>query len=859
MHLTDPAQEVTRMFKKKRPPYRISALVLALVLALSSSALAAENELPSEGTVSEEGLPQLPDPEQNAASIEEQTPAVSASSATTQETPAGGHTGDPVSEEEPGPDAPPVPDPEDDPETLPDPDNPENVLEPGLSDLPGDPDDPEDPAEPSLPDQPSPPDGLTGDDAFSWSEEELSLSYDDRLAIASRWEGLSFLEVRDEEVTSMQVEKGLVTEQTDAHVLVTTDSDKKLRAAGTGSCSLILVSPEDLADARMILEGAYLVPPAGEDPDTPAEPETAERPDDTEEADGGIPAAQEPSGEEEAPEDTPDDPPAAPAFQTVERSGPIPATRVSVSVKPASLSVLYLLGQSNMEGHSPDSSSYMGKDSVVCEEGVVYSTYVPAFSAFSKIVSGISQSGYMQGASALDFVAESLASDRSMTGTGLKYPLNQLTAARSGKSGMDGALAWKWNKLTGDKVWVSNLAAGSTYISDWTSQGAYFKKILPAMKALRQVAEAEQKAGHYRLHYRLSFWMQGEFDSMKKSTSFDNYLASFKKMYFSMQPALGFSRMGVITTRYSKDKNYTNAKDMVLDGPRRAQYYVGWNSTEYRDVYLVSNINEQWTSDSAVQKYYSSTYGGGRFTYPLRNSASLKANPGKVTQLHSSIHYAQAGHNENGISAAQGMYDAVTGAAASSSYKLGAWFRSKSGGSVNTVSGDSYSKPAVWIGTWKTAALGRIQFKGSGITYNPKTGQITFSQPKNTYLTARDSASGKTLATLRVNFDGIWLNGSKVYYYKTGTMKKGWQTVSGRKYYFKTNGQAALGFQKIGKKKYYFFPTGTSSHRIGTMATGWQTIGGKKYYFYSSGAMATGRVKIGKKYYTFKSNGQLKK
>ena len=868
---------------------RYAALAMAGILALSSPVLAAEGDLPAEAGTQTESLPEtISDTEDQDVRDQEPAAEPAATGEEKEETPA-------------SPDPDPLPETPDD-QTVLDENTDETADEDpaaALDEEEGDPegDDLTDPEDPDTPEDPALSGLLTGDDAFSYTDSSMSLYYDDRVDIDSTWKGYVVLEVRDEEVTSYKVEKGAVSSEKDEHILELTDNDRKLRASGTGTGCLILVAADDLEDAEKLMNGAGLKIGPGRAGDDAPDPVLDPVPDPAGSGDpgpGGAASlsdqdsdesgqqtlsgddrndAQDPSavtGDETGdpgpvqPDDpqAPDEPdvPQVPVSEEgviIERDQPIPALRVDTLVQRANLSVIYLLGQSNMEGHSTDSRTFMGKDSVVCEEGQVYSTYVPAWSSFSKMVSGISQTGYMQGANPISFVAESLTSDKSVTGNSLAYPLNQLSASRPGKGGMDGALAWKWNRLTGDKVWISNLAVGSTYVNDWTSGGTYFKKVLPAMAALRKVAEAERDSGHFKLHYRLSFWMQGEFDSIK-GTSFDSYLASFKKMYGAMQPALGFGHMGIITTRYCKTKNYANAKDMVLDGVRRAQYYIGWNYSEFKYAHVVSDINEQWVSDKSIQTYYSNTY-GGKFSYPLRGSASLKSNPTKISQVHSTLHYTQAGHNENGISAAQGMFDVVTGATGSSSYKVGSWFRSSSGGSVSTVSGDYYTKPSAWIGTWKSAGLRRVAFKGTGVSYNTKTGKITFTAPKNTKLIAYDTVTGKNLTTLTVNFNGIWVNGKKVYCYKNGSMKKGWQTVDSRKYYFKANGQAALGFYKVGKKKYYFFPSGNSSHRIGEMAKGWQTISKKKYYFKSDGSMATGRVKIGKKYYTFRSNGQLKK
>lgn len=64
---------------------------------------------------------------------------------------------------------------------------------------------------------------------------------------------------------------------------------------------------------------------------------------------------------------------------------------------------------------------------------------------------------------------------------------------------------------------------------------------------------------------------------------------------------------------------------------------------------MVSNVNEEWVSDQGVQRYFQETYLSGRFTYPLRANTTLTGLPSAVADIHGGVHYAQAAHNENGL------------------------------------------------------------------------------------------------------------------------------------------------------------------------------------------------------------------
>jgi len=92
--------------------------------------------------------------------------------------------------------------------------------------------------------------------------------------------------------------------------------------------------------------------------------------------------------------------------------------------------------------------------------------------------------------------------------------------------------------------------------------------------------------------------------------------------------------------------------------------------------------------------------------------------------------------------------------------------------------------------------------------------------------------------------------GEKYYFDENGLMLTGWQKINKKWYYFNADGIMVTGWQKISKKWYYF-------NTDGIMLTGWQKISKKWYYFNSSGAMLTGWQKISKKWYYFNSSGAM--
>ena len=638
----------------------------------------------------------------------------------------------------------------------------------------------------------------TADGYFSFTGASLTLSYDDRYLISKKWNGYAVAQIRSNKVTSYVVSKGSRTGSKDKAVLRSYDNGTGIRATGVGTCEMILVKKGDLTNAKKVYSGSY-------------KPKTK-----------------------------------------------IKAYKVSVTVKAASLSLFYLLGQSNMEG-IPSSSSFSGKDSVACTDGQVYSTYGPQTNYFGIKTAGIDMTGYLNGVSSKSFVAESLVSNKSMTGSTLKYKLNSLTYAGKGKGGMDGALAWEWNKLTGSKVWVANFAAGSTSMAQWAPGGKIYNAVLPGLLAVAQVARAEENAGHFNILYRIGLWQQGENDS-GRGVSESTYLNQFTRMYQSLDSKLSLDKFGIITTRASQGNRRTSG-ELNIDGPRAAQYAIAQDNTTFKDVFIVSNANESWTSDSGVKNYFKAFYPSGKLNYPLRSNTGISRSnlPDSVWDVHPGIHYTQIGYNQNGITAALGLYDIVKGKVNKPSLTVSGYFRSKSGTKIAGVTGSATGTAKVFFMTGKPQALKRIVYKGTNVTYDKKTGTVKFTAAKNGRLSAVDSVTGRTLATITVKFNGGWISsGGKTYFYKSATSKMtGHARINGYRYYFDRNGVQQTGFVTVNGKNYYFYKSTKSGHYKGVMATGWQTINGYKYYFNSNGTMATG-FKAGFYFYKTTSSGHYK-
>ena len=559
-------------------------------------------------------------------------------------------------------------------------------------------------------------------------EKELelkNLEYDDRVSLADEfkdelsdddWEILS---VTNERIESYQVSQGKATNIPDEHVVMQ-DGERgtDIIASGVGTAEILLVPEDKLQLAQEILNGT----------------------------DGVTDATEE-----------------------------VRAVQINVEVDPAVLALMYVAGQSNAEGWCT-ASDYRIDQSVACEEGEVYSTYPPSTVSRSNRITGLKFTSDCTTSNVSDFVAGSLTGNESVSGKNMVYPLNSLTSEGNGKTGPDSGMAYEWNRLTGDKVWVVNTAYGSTSITTWVPGGTCYERSIAVNRLVQQTYQAEINANHYTAGKTMLFWLQGEAD---KKMAAGEYYGYFETLYNSMVSELALDGFGIIMVR-SDEGARTSKDDISMSGPRIAQYAAG-NSTELSKAYVVSNVNEQWVTDAGVENYFNRVYDESwSLDYPMQGGSS--GLPTSVAEVHADIHYSQIGHNENGITAAQGMYNVLT--ETSGSVSSVSW-KNRDGESISSLTVDTAEeKDAVPVADPSYSGK-QVHYVTAGpISYDAETGMVSANGKGAASITAQDSG-GRTLATLKItatdvsnlteivgNYTGLYKYGGTWWYLKNGYVQK---------------------------------------------------------------------------------------
>lgn len=341
-----------------------------------------------------------------------------------------------------------------------------------------------------------------------------------------------------------------------------------------------------------------------------------------------------------------------------------------VKVSAASISLLLIIGQSNAEGrpssYSSSSLSTYKKQWIANEEGQVYSTYAPSDTTMYKQVGWYSSTGKngLTTSNESAFIPSSLTNNSASKD--YKHT-NNLTTAGNGKSGIDSALAYEWNKLTGEKVWIINAAHHGSSITSWqpgsSKSNNNFWQAVDLYVAAEKLLSKEIAAGHYTLSHKGIFWLQGEQD---KNMSASKYLSYFTKMNKALRTQLngsGISGMkksiaftGIIMVRAGSSKP-SSTSGFALTGPRLAQYYMTTSSSSsYSTIYLASQAAEQWTSNANVKSYFKNKYGTqAKYRAANPNKSGTISMPTKISQVHSTTHYSQLAYNEIGMDAADNI------------------------------------------------------------------------------------------------------------------------------------------------------------------------------------------------------------
>lgn len=264
-------------------------------------------------------------------------------------------------------------------------------------------------------------------------------------------------------------------------------------------------------------------------------------------------------------------------------------TAYTVTVSPAPISVFLITGHSVGYGQYGNA-----KQSVAIEPGQAYSSWWR--DSLTSAEGGI---GYGANVRA---------------GGANEYSIDAFAQGQNGTIGAGSALAYKWNELTGEKVWVMNLAVPGSCINEWlpgvtgwhydkngTTKYMYkYESVQEHFGYLQTILSNEIAAGHYTLSHMSMFYFSGA--NFGNANYNDWTYESLKSDYHTFWEGLKedmamdidgdgttetFESLGIIPLWTASNQDYR--QDKLLN------YYMA-ASADYPDVYIASDVYKGWAA-----------------------------------------------------------------------------------------------------------------------------------------------------------------------------------------------------------------------------------------------------------------------
>ena len=233
--------------------------------------------------------------------------------------------------------------------------------------------------------------------------------------------------------------------------------------------------------------------------------------------------------------------------------------------------------------------------------------------------------------------------------------INAFTEAGAGTKGEGSGLAWQWNNLTGEKIWVLNTAVGGSCLPEWIPGETFYENAVTQFQRAQAILENEIKAGHYTLSQMGIFYHNGA------NFGYKNVVATqsdYETWYAAM---------------WSGFKSETS-RDMDGDGKSEAVSFLGlvpiWTksggisygsdepaglymaaSKDYPEIFTASLIGQNWLTDADVAEKFPA------INYTMQ-AGSTYPRPTLTTDVFVSdnVHYQQVAYNALGIDIANNLY-----------------------------------------------------------------------------------------------------------------------------------------------------------------------------------------------------------
>lgn len=308
----------------------------------------------------------------------------------------------------------------------------------------------------------------------------------------------------------------------------------------------------------------------------------------------------------------------------------------NVRVSAAPITLVFITGHSMGYGSKGNAD-----ESVLCPAGQVYnsSMYIKE-STWPNSIKG-SSLGYTE--------ADRVVNIDSLT--------KDANGNRKGVIGVNSALAYEWNRLTGEKIWVVNTAVGGSSSNQWQGDQPLGRDTVKAMNIATSILKNEVAAGHYEYRTSVVLNFSGANFSYNKVEYDDEKLTAWQDgmwKAFVEGAANDIDGDGEIDAPemlgYIPDfiaRSFAYGSDKPLTIYRSA-------SSEYPHVFLAADMHRGWRSDNDVYSTFPrinyTTHTGVKLERPTTLAGVVADNSG---------HYFQVAYNAQGFEIAKAIYENI--------------------------------------------------------------------------------------------------------------------------------------------------------------------------------------------------------
>ncbi len=273
----------------------------------------------------------------------------------------------------------------------------------------------------------------------------------------------------------------------------------------------------------------------------------------------------------------------------------------NVTVSPAPISLFVITGSSSGSGQEGN-----GSQSVAVEAGQAYSSYHENSLDVTEV------DGYGLGWGSENRVGgeEGLVRE----GWDSYGHIDAFAPGMGGTTGIGSGFAYRWNQLTGQKVWIINIAVGGSCIKEWlpgnkghnTSYDMdYYNQTISKITYAQTILKNEVAAGHYILSKQGIVNFGGANFSWYTNWSNESIEQDYETLWNAYKQEL--SKIDIDGDGNPDGLDVMafrpNVSDGVYSGDRPAIWYMS-SSAEYSQYVTISQIADGWTTAAGLAQNF---------------------------------------------------------------------------------------------------------------------------------------------------------------------------------------------------------------------------------------------------------------